>query len=161
MASTLELKRIIALRERENKMLRDDLLETKNWIDMKMNQQITLHDQMVDNHRQMLNKCKAYKKDLDQANLENDRYKCIAQSLASEVEELTGNKIEKRPVNSYEDEYNDVEVSEKRVSIQRYLNICYTRSVGKILVESAADWFYIERTSPFHNRLQLLHYSIY
>jgi len=112
MASSLELKRLITLRERENKMLREDLLETKNWIDMKMNQQIMLHDQMVINHRQMLDKCKVYKEDLELANLENDRFKCIAQSLANKVEELTGNKIEKRSDHGYNDEYSDVKVSE-------------------------------------------------
>lgn len=111
MLSSLDLKQMIEMREKENKKLGNDLLELRKRIDTKMSQQILLHDQMVVNHSRMVDKCKVYKEELERANLESSRFKLVAQSLTSKVEELTGNKIEKRLDNSNEDEYKNMEVS--------------------------------------------------
>jgi len=114
MACIEELKRIIERRDGENEKLQNDLAVTRKWIDEKMAQRMLLHDQMVINHRRMLNECKAYKEDLKRANLVNRRYKLIARSLTSKVEELTGNKIENEPDNRYADAVIEVRICRDR-----------------------------------------------
>ncbi|XP_025192828.1 uncharacterized protein LOC112592882 [Melanaphis sacchari] len=94
----------MSIAEEKTQMLKTELLELRENVNVKMSQQLLLRDGMVANYQRMMEECDVYEKELEKIRSENARYKFAEQCLKNKVIEITGCKFAKNSTNSDKDD---------------------------------------------------------
>lgn len=109
----------------QKERLENELQKLHDFIDIKMVQQISLHDRMVKQYHKMMEKCKEYGEIFERMGTENCDIKFITQCLIRKAEELIGcNNIEKSLTNN-DICNNDLKVLEVSQLLKQILNFSF------------------------------------